>query len=471
VHRRALFALGVLVVIAGFCAHVLVFDFITDDAYISFRYAENLALHGALEFNLGERVEGFTNFLWTVMLSGFILLGVPPEISSRVLGAMLGAATLLLTLRLARRSDRTLLQFLPPALLAALSGFAAWSSGGLETALFTVLGLGGVVLVVADRFVIAGVVFALASMARPEGVLLFAVAALAELLRTRRLNLRFYAAFLLPFAAFFAWRFAYYGRPFPNTFYIKAAAGGTSFARGGRYLWTFVLENGLFAVAPLLIFYRGRDRRLALHSLLLLPVYLVYVAAVGGDFMALHRFLVPVAPYLALMIHDALLHRPWLRFAAPAILALSVWNAVRLDYSTLTFVGARHGIDSIAYLDKFARDRIIIGSWMRANLPGDTYVSVGGAGALPYSSRLRTLDAFGLSDAYIAHEIRATGNRPGHQKVAPLSYVIERRPDLVCFPQHPVLRQHGYVRACIEAPGLDRPYCCLKRTDRELGPL
>ena len=43
--------------------------FVQDDAYISFRYAENLALGRGLVWNEGERVEGYTNFLWTVILA------------------------------------------------------------------------------------------------------------------------------------------------------------------------------------------------------------------------------------------------------------------------------------------------------------------------------------------------------------------------------------------------------------------
>src|SRR4051794_37248022 len=43
--------------------------FTIDDAYISFRYAENLASGHGLVYNLGERVEGYTNFLWVVLLA------------------------------------------------------------------------------------------------------------------------------------------------------------------------------------------------------------------------------------------------------------------------------------------------------------------------------------------------------------------------------------------------------------------
>ena len=43
--------------------HSLAYNFVTDDAYISFVFSRNLAEHGELTFNLGQPVEGYTNFL------------------------------------------------------------------------------------------------------------------------------------------------------------------------------------------------------------------------------------------------------------------------------------------------------------------------------------------------------------------------------------------------------------------------
>jgi len=87
--------------------HSLQYNFVTDDAFISFVYSRNLAEHGQLVFNLGERVEGYTNFLWTVLLAALLKLGVAPEISARVLGTAFGVATLVVVARLAARHPRT----------------------------------------------------------------------------------------------------------------------------------------------------------------------------------------------------------------------------------------------------------------------------------------------------------------------------------------------------------------------------
>ena len=59
------------------CALVLAITYgvcTQDDAFISFRYAENLANGQGLVFNPGERVEGYSNPLWTVLFAVIIAI-------------------------------------------------------------------------------------------------------------------------------------------------------------------------------------------------------------------------------------------------------------------------------------------------------------------------------------------------------------------------------------------------------------
>src|SRR5437868_13867254 len=83
--------------------HALAYNFVTDDAYISFVFSRNLAEHGELTFNLGQPVEGYTNFLWTFVLGFLMVLGVAPELSSRVLGTACGIGVLVVAFRLTER--------------------------------------------------------------------------------------------------------------------------------------------------------------------------------------------------------------------------------------------------------------------------------------------------------------------------------------------------------------------------------
>src|SRR2546430_2810887 len=178
--QPALTAALLLVAVAVLVVHSLQFDFVTDDAFISFVYARNLAEHGQLVFNLGERVEGFTNFLWTVLLAGGIKLGLSPVLTSRFFGIAFGVGTLAVAVRLSLRLDRdkpSRWHLVAPLGLAATGAFACWCTGGLETQLFTFLSFLAFERVMREvdeaRGFQSGIWFALAAMTRPEGLLFF----------------------------------------------------------------------------------------------------------------------------------------------------------------------------------------------------------------------------------------------------------------------------------------------------------
>ena len=81
--------LGLLVVGVVLGIHVRTYWFLTDDAYISFRYARNFAQGHGLVFNVGAPpVEGYTNFLWVVVLGGLARLGARPEVTAPILGVL-----------------------------------------------------------------------------------------------------------------------------------------------------------------------------------------------------------------------------------------------------------------------------------------------------------------------------------------------------------------------------------------------
>ena len=84
--------LGVLVL---FGSHVRLYYWLCDDAFISFRYARNLVNGDGLVFNRGERVEGYTNFLWILELAGiWKILGMRPEVSCTVVSVLYTIGTL-----------------------------------------------------------------------------------------------------------------------------------------------------------------------------------------------------------------------------------------------------------------------------------------------------------------------------------------------------------------------------------------
>ena len=80
----------------------LFWHFTIDDAYITFRYAGNLARGHGPVYNPGERVEGYTSFLWMLLMAVVSAIGWDPVIAAKVLGTACSLLTLLVTYRLAR---------------------------------------------------------------------------------------------------------------------------------------------------------------------------------------------------------------------------------------------------------------------------------------------------------------------------------------------------------------------------------
>ena len=86
-----------IVILAGLVVLAWKNAFYQDDAFISFRYAKNLVDGHGLVFNPGERVEGYTNFLWTLLMTIPIYFGYGPVVFSQMLGLVCFAGSLLLT--------------------------------------------------------------------------------------------------------------------------------------------------------------------------------------------------------------------------------------------------------------------------------------------------------------------------------------------------------------------------------------
>ena len=141
-----LVAFALLMVAMGVC--------VQEDALISMRYAQNLVDGHGLVYNTGERVEGYTNFLWTMLLAGGLKLGVPPVPLARYMSMTAAFLLLAATFLAARRGDRSRHVtggLVAVALVAATPGLAAEGVQGLETLFFSLLITVGVVLGIQAR--------------------------------------------------------------------------------------------------------------------------------------------------------------------------------------------------------------------------------------------------------------------------------------------------------------------------------
>lgn len=452
--QTGLAALSLIVSFSG----VIWPSWLSDDAFISFRYAQNLVAGNGLVYNPGERVEGYTNFLWTMLSAVPIALGGDIAFWSLAAGVALGLALLLLCYGLAAR-------LIGPAwgLAAALIVGTSQSvllytarGSGLETGLFSVLVLAGVALYLGRHAGWAGLVFALAALTRPEGVLVLGLTAVYQLVvdffpplshaQERRpvgegrvwQTLLLVGAFLLIAAPYMLWRVTYYGDLLPNTFYAKTGGGLRQALRGLAYAGGFALTMG----GPLLLIVGLpwlRGWRVALRSwrgylLLIVLVYSAYIVAVGGDHFRGERFFVPLVPLIAILMADGMAvavggNAPAGRLyrGRVALVVMLVIGGAAALLRTMPFDATMRGLDESVWIWRE------IGWWMADNTPPDASIAASGAGAVAYYGQRETIDMLGLNDRHIARiDVAEMGSGvAGHEKRDPAYVLNERRPTYI----------------------------------------
>jgi arabinofuranosyltransferase len=246
-----------------------VFWFLTDDAYIIFRYISNSFLGYGYTWNLPpfRPIEGYTSFLWTVTLDVvWRLTGVQPPEAANFISLLFANGTtylgiaMLLKVELRPELNRMRLLLVFGALVGTLTNrtYLAWTSSGLETAMFNFLFTAWIFIGLfvpssarAWPFGMA-LVSVLAAFTRPDGLLLVATTVLLltpgwyAQFRASQFSPRLLSP-LIPWAALLIgiiWRKLYYGEWLPNTYAAKYVSPWPE--SGWRYWLSFTMEYALW---------------------------------------------------------------------------------------------------------------------------------------------------------------------------------------------------------------------------------
>jgi hypothetical protein len=280
---------------------------------------------------------------------------------------------------------------------------------GLETLLFVALILASFYAYLRRwHWVLAGLLL-LASLTRPEGVALAGVLLIACWLRGDRREVVVPALLLyvVPGAAYFIWRYDYYGQLLPNTFYAKSAGSGW------RDLAYFLVNHFLLIWA----FIASRPVWRDLRS--------------GGAYASSAFCLVLIGAY----IRADLLMNYADRFFMP-VLALGLVWIVRVfgDMQRVKGLLIGYGLLCVGIMGLYAawcsayhqmeeRDHGAIAAWLQEHAsPDATLAVVVDAGRVPYQTGLHTLDFGALNDVYLAHHTNPADR---------LRYFFDHSPDYV----------------------------------------
>ena len=439
-----------------------------DDAFISYRYAENLVRGDGLVFNAGERVEGYTNFLWTLLAAAAIALKRDPFTVTRTVGVASYAAIVCGTVALLWWFDgrrwRSYLVAPLAAVLVVPDGIASMAGTGLETYFVAFLLVAtGVLMHFVDlrsarAKLLASLVPLAACLTRLDASVCLAASVLVTLVgvtastrslrRTARELLLRYGLPGIGLAVYLAWKWRYYGDLLPNTYYAKVADIPQNLEAGLAYVQEFANSDPqVYVLIPMLLLgvAGARCRRamaVAAYVFLTTGFFLAYVIHVGGDFMH-YRFMFEIYPLFVLGAGIGLLGL--MRLSSMAV-AGSIALAVFLSSSPLR-EEQRFGMQAIVDMNRFAKEGTEVGKALRQVMPPGVSIATTLVGTIGYYSRLRILDQWGLTDKFVAHTTKAGLKTRGHEKFAPESYV--RSSGIHLFMSHPLFC--SCASPCIES--------------------
>ena len=401
----------------------------TDDAYISYRYARHLAEGHGLVFNVGERVEGYTNFLFVLGTSLLFRVAEPEQIYPLI--CIINIAFLFLSYVLLYRHVRRSYGVGPALLVVSAFGLVPgvwlWTASGMETILVLLLHMAlwfqlERSLERASRDAIGLVlIMALCLLVRADGFVVVGIGLVYLVLNGHgRLALKVAVPVVAVGLVYVSWRWFYYGDLLPNTYYAKVHSTLWNRLQSSLpRLYRLSMQQGfwphLLLMVGVLVSAMATRRRPWPFAAFFPVVFLGYWLAVGGDHFGVRMLLIlfPMGVVLALRVST--------RFPRGYVLLLLVLVGfqVRPMLRGPVYAFSWDGYDTWVTLGRYLKDRF----------PGRV-LATGAAGKIPYYSELRTIDMHGLNDRHIARlEPRAFTN-PGHDKIDP-DYVLAYRPDLV----------------------------------------
>jgi hypothetical protein len=421
----------------------------TDDALITYRYAERLGEGLGFTYNDGERVLGTTTPLWTLVLAGGAAIGIPPPLLADVLNPVLGALAGALLFVLVARAWSVGAASLAAILYATSPLFLRSASYGMETPLFCLLIVASLVLVGTSRFALAGLVVGLACVTRLEGVLLAGVIALAHVRRPRAL-IAFVVPAMLCVAPWIVFATAYFGSPLPHSLQAKLVHGYRPgvLDTAAFLLWQsphrFVLAVGGALGAYALVggalsrSASGRggsgsrhdaptERALRLGAAFAL-VYVVFYLV--GHPVPYEWYLPPLQIVLAGLSGIAFSELAWLvasrvgatdradRMAAIGLAAIGMSILVPRTFSQTQMW---HGRVDASFM------RLV--SWVDTHAPADARIFAGDIGYLGYHTRRPIVDASALVSPGVL-ELRRAGGHPN-------AIIASERPEVLVFPVQP----------------------------------
>jgi hypothetical protein len=373
-----------------------------DDSYITYRYAINLAQGHGLVFNVGERTDAASSFLYALVLSCCWLLHLR---NLELVGGLIGVLSLgfisIIVYKLAAYISSDKRAALLVAVACGLNGLlAGWTLSGMETLPWAALVLLAVYLMVIDAHPVAiSLAIAAAAFTRFEGIFLVVPYLILIVTQSKsKKRLVPMGGVILAFALFYIVKHAYYGVWISHAFQMKEVAVYYRPApRELIHFWIRFVSVPLLLSAPALLS-RKYGFVLAYIALSIISVAL----GPRSDWSRYSVHLLPLlyafsAPALAAMLVN---YRAWTRVTALVLVIFAMFAQA--------LAAERFNWRNMSDLADAQMCRENLGRYINTHIDKGEYIASSDLGAIAYVAiDHRFVDLIALTSADILARYRA----------------------------------------------------------------
>ena len=431
---------------------------VVDDAYISMRYSKNMAQGIGLVFNAGERVEGYTSFLWVLLLaclkfiaSDALFIWIVKHIG--IVFFFLSCHKMVTISKTAGGDAQS--QSILIFLMGANFPIVFWAFSGMETLFYLWLLLSashhfcryllkngeGSKNIIKTSFYLV-----LAYMTRPETVLIIVLHVFIILIFEKQNLFRLLQFFCLPFCAiylpYFAWHYWYYNDFLPNTYYAKVGHPATALSLFGlNYIREGTLS--LLAIFIILAAYILRKRiRLPIHHFYFLGIIVMVAFSIiltGADHFGEYRYFVYILPFIFLLIAEEIEDgATWIAtkmrplFSNLPLAKTQIISTLCIFIFLYGFYYNDTGPRTVMFFGRNSAEKWgTLGKLLKKNTKIDSVIVSPVVGALGYYCDRRVIDMVGLTEPAIARNIIDPGKGPKDHERYNSEYIMSQNPDYI----------------------------------------
>ncbi len=277
----------------------------------------------------------------------------------------------------------------------------------------------------------------IATLLRPEGVIIFGVIFINRIIAERELSWYYILIYIVPLLPFAVFKLTYYGSLFPNPYYAKSGVGLEYIQSGVEYLWYFTRTVGVYGIVflvPLLALKKLWSKYSLLYLYVLL--YTVYIVWVGGDVLKAYRFFVPVVPILYFLFVVSLVELISLvKFNRQYIQGMVLLCAASFSFASYSFSHEYIWVSREAELAHIGNMHFVI-TMLKKHMGPNFSLATSTIGMAGYQLLgHRVIDMLGLTEAYIARNPeRVEGMIPTwKERRFNNRYLLEQHPDFILF--------------------------------------